>query len=273
DYSSAIDISKDEAERMLKLILDAEQRIAENEKKWKDAEDAYVIARQLGTAEQQGLTLPSHQAVTSENREIRQNAWLALKQMLGEEDFAKLDAFVNREFARSQYPASFYHPKEEPLAAVPANVRYELFISHVAAEDRRVQRAIEKGDELQAQRQDYSRVAGFPESEEPVVLGILLDSNRSLLEIQEQIKAVTDEFVQKYGPGYKLIKPYPPDIQAMDDRIRALAHDLDNIFEATKEKLRDEIGEDAYNRLDAWVQRHYGNIREISLPPNGGTSQ
>lgn len=257
DYSSALGISKAEEERMLALILDAEHRIAENKKRRKDSDDAFEIAKQLGTAEAQGLTRPNYQTMVSENWDVFRNAWLSLKQMLGEEDFAKLDSFVNREFARATYPVSLYHPKEELQAAVPANEKYEFFIRHVAAEDRRVQRAIEKGDEVQAQRQDYSRVAGFPESEEPVVLGILLDANRSLQEIDEQIKSITQEFVQEYGPGYKLVKPYPPAIQAMDDRMQALARGRDDISEATKEKLRKDIGEDAYNRLDAWVQRHY----------------
>jgi hypothetical protein len=206
DYSSAIAIRSDEEEAMLALVLDADRRRAENEKKWKEADDAFIIAQQRGTDQELGLTRPDHQAVLNANWAILMGTWIKLKQLLGDEDFKKLDDYVNREFATTRYPASVYPPKIEVRAPVATIDKYELLIDHVTYEDRRVQRAVQAGNELQTHRENYSLAARFPQNEEEPTLAILRDARLRLNEKDEQIKAIGQEFAQKYGPRYSFKK-------------------------------------------------------------------
>src|SRR6185437_8802386 len=127
-------------------------------------------------------------------------------------------------------------------------VRYEFFISHVANEDRRVQQALQDG-ELNPPREDYSRAAHFPESEEQPMLTIVLEANEQLEENAREHRAAVIKFHEKFGMVPVRKFPHP--------ELKALAHKRTAIIMQTRDRLKQELGDEYFNDLDAWIAHRW----------------
>lgn len=248
DYASAIGISRDKEQAMLAILLDAYHRRISNREQAEDAE------RKL--AEEEGATEfhahPPHLwgDMMAANRVILNATYLKLERVLGENDFKKLDRYVSREFARD-YPASLKLPApagQLKPAPFPIAVRYEFFIRHVANEDQRVQQALQAG-ELNPIREDYSRAAHFPENEEQPMLTIVLEANEQLEENDREHRAAVIKFHEKFGMVPVRKFPHP--------ELKALAHKRTAIIMQTRDRLKQELGDEYFNDLDAWIAHRW----------------
>ncbi|MFC5863948.1 hypothetical protein ACFPT7_16710 [Acidicapsa dinghuensis] len=249
DYSSAINISREDEQAMLAIILDAQNRRVENKKQYEEARNKFDIARQLGMSQDSSTPEPHYAGWVDSDWTILQQAWIQLKNTLGEDAFHKLDTYVDHQFVlgRSVTGDSAQAGGQTPF---PVNVSYEMFIHHVAGEDARVKREIAEGKE-QVFREDYSRAAHFPEEEEQPVLEILFETDRELVENSRQYNEAGHEFFRKYGWVGASHVPMPPELQE-------LAEKHDRIIEEAKAKLKQELGDEYFHNLDAWIKRRYG---------------
>lgn len=248
DYASAIGISRDKEQAMLAILLDAYHRRTNNKKQAEDAESK--LAEEEGAAEY--FAHPPHLRgdMIAANRIILNDTYLKLKKVLGENDFKKLDRYVSREFARD-YPASLKLPApagQLKPAPFPIAVRYEFFIRHVGNENQRVQQALQAG-ELNPLREDYSRAAHFPENEEQPMLTIVLEANEQLEENDREHREAVTKFHEQFGMVPVRKFPHP--------ELKALAHKRTDIVLQTRDRLKQELGDEYFNDLDAWIAHRW----------------
>jgi hypothetical protein len=248
DYASAIGISKGREQAMLAILLNAYHKRTNNRRQAESAE--HKLAEEEGAAEYFAHPPHLYGDMIAANRIILNDTYLKLKKVLGKDDFKKLDRYVSREFARD-YPASLKLPapagqlKPTPF---PVAVRYEFFIRHVGNEDRRVQQALQAG-ELNPLREDYSRAAHFPENEEQPMLTIVLEANEQLEENDREHRAAVIKFHEQYGMVPVRKFPHP--------ELRTLAHKRRDIIMQTRERLKQELGDEYFNDLDAWIAHRW----------------
>jgi hypothetical protein len=253
DYSSAIGIDDAEVQTILDIVLPAYHRRTTAEKQFKNARDKYHMAVIQGNA--QGLTQPDVRSWMVFDRTTLDRTYVALKQALPADDFKKLDAYVSHNFRYARDPGQPTTQQSE-RKPFPKNVTYELFIQHVANEDSRVTRELQQGKP--GHRQTYSMAAHFPQEEELPVRAILLAANRRLVENGREQKRILGEWTGQYGEESRRMSP-PPEFQAA-------VKEEDTIVQETIDQLKQELGDDSFNKFDSWIAKHYGGGQIIGVP-------
>lgn len=253
DYSSAIGIDDAEVQTILDIVLPAYHRRTTAEKQFKNARGKYHMAVIKGNA--QGLTQPDVRSWMVFDQTTLDRTYVALKQALPADDFHKLDAYVSHNFRHTREPGQPPTQQSESKP-FPKNVTYELFIQHVANEDARVTRELQEGKP--GHRQTYSMAAHFPQEEELPVRAILLAANRRLVESGREQKRILGEWTGQYGEESRRMSP-PPELQAA-------VKEEDTIVQETIDQLRQELGDDSFNKFDSWITRHYGAGQVIGVP-------
>lgn len=265
DYASAIGISKEKEQAILPILIDAYHKREENKKRYQQAD--IQLAIEEGDAKYLGHPHHEYQAMLKANRVILDDTYTKLKQILGQEDFKKLDKYVDREFAAAAYPASLRAAQragnsEPPITPFPTDVRYEFFIRHVGTEHAFAQRETQAG-EVNVPREDYSLAAHIPEVEEQPLLTIVLESCEQLNENDRETNELVRKIHEKYGFVPLRRIPPQPDLQALQQKREA-------IIQETIVRLKQELGEEYFKDLDAWITHHwYGGQVYTPIAPAG----
>jgi hypothetical protein len=260
DYASAIGISKDEEQAMLAILLDAYHRREGNEKQNEERKNKLLV--------EEGYTEyfahpPSDAAADLANWAILNETYVKLKETLGQKDFEKLDAYVSREFATGPYPVSLRAKQGASTGApkftsFPTDVRYEFFIRHTAAEQAMVQQG-------KIPQRDYSLVAHLPENEQQPMLTIVLEAYEQLNENYRKTGEAVGEIRQKYG--FILVRQIPP-----QPVLQELEQERKTIIEDTIARLKQELGEEYFNDLDAWISHRWAGGRVYTPPGTPASS-
>jgi len=239
---------------MLQILVDAYQRRNENMRMADDLRQQLMI--QEGTDQYRHESHPEYFEVRYKaNGVILDETWAKLRDILGEEDFKKLDKYVDHEFA-TRFPASLRgklapSPNQEKSVDFPPIVSYEFFIQHVAAEDARVQSSILNGA-TNVPRQNYGLAAHFPAEEEDRVLAIVNEGNRKLVENDQHMQQIVREAEEQYGLIQARSMPIPADLQENH-------HQHQQIITDTMNQLKQELGTDYFKNLDSWIKRRWGH--------------
>lgn len=261
DYASAIGISKDEGDAVVAVLLDAYHKRQENERQFianinkriQEEGFEHYSANPDSSGEQKAIA----------NDEVLHKTYAKLKEILGKPDFAKLDAYVGREFI-TEAPASL-RAKLAPSAAptfssVPVDVKYEMFIRHVGTE----QAMVHQG---RLPPPDYNFIAHIPPNEQQPMLTILLEGNEQLDEYYRKSSDAFSDIRQRYG-----IVPVDQLPAQSQLQIQQLTEERKDIVERTVDRLKQELGQEYFNNLDAWVSSIWGRTIVYTPPRPTGTS-
>ena len=104
---------------------------------------------------------------------------------------------------------------------------------------------------------DYSEEMRIGKDQEKTMRSISLDALHRIVEVDKQINEAWQEYGQKHEHQW-VGWPYPPEIQAVGQKYNP-------IFEETFAKLKQELGDESFKKMDYWIYQHEQGGR-IMLP-------
>jgi hypothetical protein len=137
---------------------------------------------------------------------------------------------------------------------------YEFLIDSIGNDEAHVQQEIREGKEPTHIRLDLVKIIGFREDEQQATRTILLDAFLRLQELNKQFMAAGRELHQNPGPESKA-------------KWDAMAQQGPKIMQETIDKLRQELGKEAFQKLDAYANRQFGGVIKGPTPPRHSTQE
>jgi len=157
---------------------------------------------------------------------------------------------------------------------VPNILLYDAFIHNLGEEDDRIQKEAQTGGAHSAGRRDFGSAIGFGKTDEQVMLAIVLDCYRQEKAKDDQLRA--DEINRHIYSEEFLIKATQEEREAADqEREKAYLQEIEPtrrakyaILRETWSKLKNDLGEESFNKLDKYV-----NSRKWAPPERPGIGQ
>jgi hypothetical protein len=234
DYANTIGLNAEETQQMISVAVSYYRRLSDVRTAQDDAFQQYLSVNGRGDQ--------TVQRPTSSNEYASLVGGLCsnLEVALGPTDFKKLDQYVNREYGK---PRTVRVQSSQGVpCAFPTDIRYGFFISRIRFEN---QRGLQQAGE-DSQRTNFSKLAGYPAELEDLVWNIVLDQDRKLQKSET--------------------------MDGSPSTMEALASERREIIEETQARLKSSLGETSFNKLDAWIAKHYAGGRIIGTPCPQGTA-
>jgi hypothetical protein len=134
---------------------------------------------------------------------------------------------------------------------------YIDLIDAIGWEEIQFQSETQQGKDHAVPRRDYSRQMGISQAQEQVMRAILLDAFNQIRENDRKWSAYNDAVHQNWGA-------------TSSAELTAESHESDKrrlkIYEEAVTKLRQALGEEAFNTMDAWVDQNERTFRTPGKP-------
>jgi hypothetical protein len=215
-----------------------------------------------------------------QHREIIDGTRRQLEDSLEPPEFKKLDDWVLR-FGRSASPSHGFGCAAQPSeggngsgADAPARrpdhlqhqsalrIRYMFFLIHLGTEDKNIrffnseegqaeaQRLEASGQIVPRTRQPYSSMIGLTQEEVDQMVSICLAGWAKISDTEKKAAEISAQHHAQYTPRQIAQMPVSADLEALNDQRWSLV-------EETVHQLHDALGDESFQKLDAWVSRHY----------------
>jgi hypothetical protein len=153
------------------------------------------------------------------------------------------------------------------LVPTPVNVKYYFFIMQVGAEDGRSHGNSHDEGEKVDQVKLLARNINLRQDEAQALYTIVTDGYRRILENDRDFDAAGKAEIQEKGLERASREPLSAQMQALSTKQRV-------IIEDTISRLKQELGQESFKKLDIDVTRNWGRGVWVNVPPgqNGSTS-
>ncbi|MGD0682261.1 MAG: hypothetical protein ABR990_09435 [Terracidiphilus sp.] len=148
-----------------------------------------------------------------------------------------------REAPQASQTSSIAAGEEKALRRYLTRTHYRYFVEFVDRENYLDQTA---------ERIDYKSAIGISDTEEQVMSSIILDASSRVIDDWDQSDALTKKFLQARGAGEKL---------SDNTEFKTVSENLQTLVDELRDHLKDELGEEFINKLDAYVNREFINRR------------
>jgi hypothetical protein len=220
---------------------------------------------------EQRRLMPELKALSDQELAIVDQTRANLKAALTPESFQKMETYVfigARENLQSAVPPSAYnHPVSladlPPPHQTPLRIRYMFFLLKLGHADERLRlfnspEGQQEAARLEAEgqiapkvRPPYETMIGLSHDQVETMLAISLDGYRTLMAKEEEQRVAIQGYRAQYTGKQLAQMPTPANLQQLSDERWAIP-------EQTAMKLKQALGEDGFNKLDAWVTKHNG---------------
>jgi hypothetical protein len=265
-YETLMDLQPAEVQTMLTISLEGCHQlntvVGEYTRVWTTQFQQY-------SPEQRRL-MPELKALSDQEPAIVDQTRANLKAALTPESFQKMETYVfigARENLQSAIPPSARnHPVSLaglPPHQTPLRIRYMFFLLKLGHSDERMRlvnspEGQQEAARLEAEgqiapkvRPPYETMIGLSHDQVETMLAISLDGYRTLKAKEEEQRVAAQEYRGQYTLKQLAQMPTPANLQQLNDERWAIP-------EQTAMKLKQALGEDGFNKLDAWVTRHNG---------------
>jgi hypothetical protein len=202
-----------------------------------------------------------------------------LKAALAPENFQKMETYVfigARENIQSAVPPSAHNQMvslaDLPPHQTPLRLRYMFFLVKLGRSDERVRlfnspEGQQEAARLEAEgqiapkvRPPYETMIGLSHDQVETMLAISLDGYRALEAKEQEQRVAIKEYRAQHTEKQPAQVPIPANLQQLNDERWAIP-------EQTAMKLKQALGEDGFNKLDAWVTKHNGQPSVLNAQP------
>jgi hypothetical protein len=227
---------------------------------------------------------PELKALSDQEAAIVDRTRANLKATLAPESFQKMETYVfigARENLQKAVPPSAHNQTvssaDLPPHQTPLRIRYMFFLVKLGHMDERVrffnspegqQEAAHLASEGQIApkvRPPYETMIGLTHDQVETMLAIALDGYRSLAAKEQEQKVAIKEYRAQHSEKQLAQTPIPTNLQQLNDERWAIP-------EQTAMKLKQALGEDGFNKLDAWVTKHNGQPSVLKAQTAAKTS-
>ena len=148
-------------------------------------------------------------------------------------------------------------------------IRYTFFLIHLGKEDERIrffnseegqaeaQRLEEGGQIAPRTRQPYSSMIGLTQTEADQMVSICLAGWAKISATEKKAAEISAQHHAQYTTRQIAQMPVSVDLKALNDQRWSLV-------EETVSQLHDALGDESFQKLDAWVSRHYWHAQPAS---------
>jgi hypothetical protein len=181
-----------------------------------------------------------------------------------------------RENIQSAVPPSAHNQMvslgDLPPHQTPLRLRYMFFLVKLGRSDERVRlfnspEGQQEAARLEAEgqiapkvRPPYETMIGLSHDQVETMLAISLDGYRALEAKEQEQRVAIKEYRAQHTEKQPAQVPIPANLQQLNDERWAIP-------EQTAMKLKQALGEDGFNKLDAWVTKHNGQPPVLNAQP------
>jgi hypothetical protein len=155
---------------------------------------------------------------------------------------------------------------EEYLFRYLTNMRYLYFIEFVGRENDHIQKVTRPGMSPIIERTDYTANIGISDSEEQVMLEIVLQASPQIIDSWDEIDAEVAKVMQQNGDVSSVFETA---------EVKAQYAKMEAIVVETRNNLKQEIGDEFLKKLDEYVFRDFinrlGPVSRLQRSPSRAT--
>ncbi|MGD0902418.1 MAG: hypothetical protein ABR924_05680 [Terracidiphilus sp.] len=277
DYAAAMDISKDEEQTMLAIVVDFYNRLYNF--KQQHNQESLKLFDQYDHDEAVKLAHEGEIAFQKKKNAMLMATISKLKTQLGEETFAKLTEYLRS----GKFNGSYVYGVKEDIEGRPdpcppngnpplgqtthlacRSLYYSEVFQYIGQIDEGNRRAAAEDESEGTKPERFPLFNDLPEDRREAAFALGVEANRAIWELDqkatEEATKFSDQYIVKYGYRTALKMPVPPEVKALEMK-------RETTLEEYILKLKQVVGDDFFSNLDTYLSKENKTKGCIMLQP------